>query len=114
MIFFLFQKALFPAHTARDEIARREEMKGVIEFKVMANTFKERPSREQLIWLIGLQNVFSHQLPRMPKEYITRLVFDPWVTFQFISLTCTCCVNLTSQVEDFLPCWVLVLSSFLL
>ena len=23
------------------------------------------------------QNIFSHQLPRMPKEYITRLVFDP-------------------------------------
>lgn len=31
------------------------------------------------MWLVGLQNVFSHQLPRMPKEYITRLVFDPWV-----------------------------------
>ena len=29
-----------------------------------------------MLWLIGLQNVFSHQLPRMPKEYITRLVFD--------------------------------------
>ncbi|NXG53410.1 KAT2A acetyltransferase, partial [Psilopogon haemacephalus] len=25
------------------------------------------------------ENVFSHQLPRMPKEYITRLVFDPCV-----------------------------------
>lgn len=31
------------------------------------------------MWLVGLQNVFSHQLPRMPKEYITRLVFDPYV-----------------------------------
>jgi histone acetyltransferase len=31
------------------------------------------------MWLIGLQNVFSHQLPRMPKEYISRLVFDPYV-----------------------------------
>ncbi|XP_014772776.1 histone acetyltransferase KAT2A isoform X1 [Octopus bimaculoides] len=70
-------KTLFPTHAARDEIARQEEGKGVIEFKVMANTFTERPSREQLIWLIGLQNVFSHQLPRMPREYITRLVFDP-------------------------------------
>ena len=30
-----------------------------------------------MLWLIALQNVFSHQLPRMPKEYITRLVFDP-------------------------------------
>ena len=25
-----------------------------------------------MLWLIALQNVFSHQLPRMPKEYITR------------------------------------------
>eukprot|EP00118_Oscarella_pearsei_P018226 m.185959 g.185959 ORF g.185959 m.185959 type:complete len:76 (+) comp39338_c0_seq22:1723-1950(+) len=23
-----------------------------------------------------MKNVFGHQLPRMPKEYITRLVFD--------------------------------------
>lgn len=34
------------------------------------------------MWLIGLQNVFSHQLPRMPKEYISRLVFDPYVIVQ--------------------------------
>lgn len=33
------------------------------------------------MWLVGLQNVFSHQLPRMPKEYITRLVFDPCVAW---------------------------------
>ncbi|XKL59939.1 hypothetical protein PGB90_000955 [Kerria lacca] len=30
-----------------------------------------------MMWLIGLQNVFAHQLPRMPREYITRLLFDP-------------------------------------
>ena len=30
-----------------------------------------------MLWLIAIQNIFSHQLPRMPKEYITRLVFDP-------------------------------------
>ncbi len=29
------------------------------------------------IWLLDLLNVFAIQLPRMPKEYITRLVFDP-------------------------------------
>jgi len=29
------------------------------------------------VLFVGMQNVFSHQLPRMPKEYITRLVFDP-------------------------------------
>ncbi|XP_069141489.1 histone acetyltransferase KAT2A-like isoform X2 [Argopecten irradians] len=69
--------SLFPAHSARDESARREEIKGVIEFHVVANSLSNKPTKQTLIWLIGLQNVFSHQLPRMPKEYITRLVFDP-------------------------------------
>ncbi|KAJ8301572.1 hypothetical protein KUTeg_020559 [Tegillarca granosa] len=69
--------ALFPSHAARDEAARQEETKGVIEFHVVGNSLSIKPTRQTLIWLIGLQNVFSHQLPRMPKEYITRLVFDP-------------------------------------
>ncbi|KAL5009128.1 hypothetical protein ScPMuIL_014709 [Solemya velum] len=69
--------SLFPTHASRDEAARIEESKGIIEFHVVGNSLSFRPSRQTLIWLIGLQNVFSHQLPRMPKEYITRLVFDP-------------------------------------
>ncbi|XP_072179087.1 histone acetyltransferase KAT2A-like [Diadema setosum] len=67
---------LFAAHSARDEAARNEERRGVIEFHVIGNSVTRKPSRQTLIWLVGLQNVFSHQLPRMPKEYITRLVFD--------------------------------------
>ena len=62
---------------ARDETARTEEVKGVIEFHIIANSFTKPISKQCLLWLIGLQNVFSHQLPRMPKEYIARLVFDP-------------------------------------
>lgn len=31
---------------------------------------------EKIAWLLQLQGLFSTQLPRMPKEYITRLVFD--------------------------------------
>ena len=31
---------------------------------------------EHSMWLVGLKNVFSKQLPNMPKEYIARLVFD--------------------------------------
>ncbi|XP_060554693.1 histone acetyltransferase KAT2B-like [Ruditapes philippinarum] len=69
--------SLFPSHASRDESARNEEKKGVIEFHVIGNSLSRKPSRQLLIWLIGMQNVFSHQLPRMPKEYITRLVFDP-------------------------------------
>ena len=32
--------------------------------------------RESLIRLIGLKSLFSKQLPKMPQEYIARLVFD--------------------------------------
>jgi histone acetyltransferase len=49
----------------------------VIEFHVIGNSLNQKPNKRILMWLVGLQNVFSHQLPRMPKEYITRLVFDP-------------------------------------
>ena len=30
-----------------------------------------------MILLTGLKNIFMKQLPKMPKEYITRLVYDP-------------------------------------
>ena len=73
----LLQVNLFQANIARDEGARMEERRGVIEFHVISNTIHKKPNKQTMMWLIGLQNVFSHQLPRMPKEYITRLVFDP-------------------------------------
>lgn len=28
------------------------------------------------MWLVQLQRVFGVQLPKMPKEYVTRIVFD--------------------------------------
>ncbi|CAH1789009.1 unnamed protein product [Owenia fusiformis] len=71
------EPSLLPAYAARDEAARLEEQRGIIEFHVISNSLSRRPPKQTLLWLIGLQNVFSHQLPRMPKEYITRLVFDP-------------------------------------
>ena len=49
----------------------------MIEFHCVANSLTEKVPKQTMLWLIALQNVFSHQLPRMPKEYITRLVFDP-------------------------------------
>ncbi|XP_076445875.1 histone acetyltransferase KAT2A-like isoform X2 [Babylonia areolata] len=69
--------SLFSAHVARDEAARVEEKEGQIKFVVISNSLSNRPQRQVFMWLIGLQTVFSHQLPRMPKEYISRLVFDP-------------------------------------
>lgn len=72
----LIKASLFNAHASRDETARNEQKRGLISFNVISNSLEE--SNEQvLIWLLMLKNVFAHQLPRMPREYITRLVFDP-------------------------------------
>ena len=62
------------SQSARDEAARQEERRGVIEFHVVANS--SEATKQTLIWLVEIQNVFARQLPRMPKDYITRLVFD--------------------------------------
>lgn len=64
-------------HAARDEQARKEERDGKIDFHIINNSLSHRPKDQVFLWLIEVQNLFSHQLPRMPKEYITRLVFDP-------------------------------------
>lgn len=70
-------QAVFPENAPRDEAAKQEEARGIIQFQVVGNSLTQSVSKQTMLWLIGLQNVFSHQLPRMPKEYITRLVFDP-------------------------------------
>lgn len=71
------QQTVFPENAPRDEAAKLEESRGVIRFNVVGNSLSQPVTKQTMLWLIGLQNVFSHQLPRMPKEYITRLVFDP-------------------------------------
>uniref|UniRef100_A0A0B7AGV5 histone acetyltransferase n=1 Tax=Arion vulgaris TaxID=1028688 RepID=A0A0B7AGV5_9EUPU len=70
-------ETICPTHAARDEQARQEEKDGKIDFHIINNSLSHRPSNQVFLWLIEMQNLFSHQLPRMPKEYITRLVFDP-------------------------------------
>uniref|UniRef100_H2Z2H5 histone acetyltransferase n=1 Tax=Ciona savignyi TaxID=51511 RepID=H2Z2H5_CIOSA len=62
------------SQSARDEAARQEERQGLIEFHVVANCADA--SRQILTWLVEIQNVFARQLPRMPRDYIARLVFD--------------------------------------
>jgi histone acetyltransferase len=49
-----------------------EEREGVIEFRVVNND----NSRENMIILTGLKNIFHKQLPKMPREYIARLIYD--------------------------------------
>ncbi|CAI6334561.1 unnamed protein product [Periconia digitata] len=49
-----------------------EERNGEIEFRVVNNDGE----RESTIILTGLKNLFQKQLPKMPKDYIARLVYD--------------------------------------
>ncbi|RYC57840.1 hypothetical protein CHU98_g8372 [Xylaria longipes] len=49
-----------------------EERTGDIEFRVVNNDNE----RESLIILTGLKCIFQKQLPKMPKDYIARLVYD--------------------------------------
>ncbi len=51
---------------------QKEEESGEVRFKVITND----GSNENLILLTNLKNIISKQLPKMPKEYIVRLVFD--------------------------------------
>jgi histone acetyltransferase len=49
-----------------------EERNGDIEFRVVNND----NTRESTIILTGLKNIFQKQLPKMPRDYIARLVYD--------------------------------------
>ncbi|BBN19950.1 histone acetyltransferase [Marchantia polymorpha subsp. ruderalis] len=60
------------AYCSREADLKREEDAGKIKFVCHFNDGDE----EHMKWLIGLKNIFSRQLPNMPKEYIVRLVMD--------------------------------------
>ncbi|GAA5960113.1 hypothetical protein JCM3765_002475 [Sporobolomyces pararoseus] len=62
--------AALPPRKERPAIA--EERAGVIKFVVVTND----ASPASMIILTGLKNIFQKQLPKMPREYIARLVFD--------------------------------------
>lgn len=70
-------EVVFPAlNVARDEAAKAEEIRGDIQFHIVGNSLTHPNTKQTMLWLLGLQSVFSHQLPDMPKEYISQLVFD--------------------------------------
>ncbi|KAF7458690.1 Histone acetyltransferase GCN5 [Cryptosporidium felis] len=56
----------------RDSGSAKEEALGIISFECITNDREP----EHLIKLIALKNVFARQLPKMPREYIVRLIFD--------------------------------------
>jgi N-acetylglutamate synthase-like GNAT family acetyltransferase len=57
---------------SRDDMAKMEEDSGRLKFEVITNDGTD----EHMIQLTTLKNIFAKQLPKMPKEYIVRLVFD--------------------------------------
>lgn len=61
----------------RDEAAKLEEQRREIEFHIVGNSLTRPVSKQSMLWLLGLHSVFAHQLTRMPREYISQLVFDP-------------------------------------
>ena len=57
---------------ARDTAAKEQELQNQITFKVSRNDL----NHANLKYLLDLKNIFARQLPKMPKEYIVKLVFD--------------------------------------
>jgi histone acetyltransferase len=57
---------------ARDSAAKQQEQSNQITFRVIRND----QNHENLKFLLDLKNIFARQLPKMPKEYIVKLVFD--------------------------------------
>ncbi|KAJ1933771.1 histone acetyltransferase [Linderina macrospora] len=57
---------------SEEKTAAVEERQGLIRFEVVYNDTRDSSMR----LLTGLKNIFQKQLPKMPKEYIARLVYD--------------------------------------
>ncbi|KAG7838533.1 hypothetical protein KL943_000609 [Ogataea angusta] len=59
-------------YTYKEKAGVIEEREGKIELRVVNND----NTKENMMILTGLKNVFQKQLPEMPKAYIARLVYD--------------------------------------
>ena len=61
----------------RDKNIKIQEEKGIFDFKVIRNTGEnDQENLNNMKLLTDLKNIIAKQLPKMPKEYIVRLVFD--------------------------------------
>jgi len=58
--------------SARDAGVKTEEQQGIVEFRIITNDKDPQHMR----MLIDLKNIIARQLPKMPKEYIVKLIFD--------------------------------------
>lgn len=71
--------------TFRDDKLRQEYNAGRLQFVILQNDATDL----QLERLTALKLIFQKQLPKMPREYITRLIYDP----QHISVALAKCIN---------------------
>jgi histone acetyltransferase len=61
----------------RDKNIKIQEEKGIFDFLVIKNTGENtKENLDNMKLLTDLKNIIAKQLPKMPKEYIVRLVFD--------------------------------------
>ena len=61
----------------RDKNIKIQEEKGIFDFLVIRNTGENNEENlHNMKLLTDLKNIIAKQLPKMPKEYIVRLVFD--------------------------------------
>ena len=61
----------------RDKNIKMQEEKGLFDFVVIKNTGENnKENLDNMKLLTDLKNIIAKQLPKMPKEYIVRLVFD--------------------------------------
>ncbi|GAB0099588.1 Histone acetyltransferase [Sergentomyia squamirostris] len=70
-------EVVFPINAPRDEAAKVKESRKEIELHIVGNSLSHPVSKQSMLWLLGLHSVFAHQLPGMPRDYISQLVFDP-------------------------------------
>jgi len=69
--------AYMQAATVKEEEEKEDKALSSVtfDFRVVANDNQ----REHMFYLVHLKNIFSRQLPKMPREYISRLVFDVYI-----------------------------------
>ncbi|KAL7078147.1 hypothetical protein ACQ4LE_002328 [Meloidogyne hapla] len=60
----------------RKSIAETEEENGFISLHIINNDYSPLQNKNKIKWLFDVQRLFSIQLPKMPREYVTRIVFD--------------------------------------
>ncbi|KAI5713714.1 hypothetical protein M8J76_004148 [Diaphorina citri] len=87
----------------RSNTVKEEEAKGTLEVVVLGNSLDKGVAKENYLYLLALQQLFSRQLPFMPANYITRIIFDPSICFrmfptQGFTEIVFCAVNCSVQV----------------